>query len=110
MSANERRRAILEAMCRRRHDTRENLAFEFGVSKRTIENDVLMLSTEYPIYTSQGNGGGIHVVEGYRLDRNYLSDEQTELLERLSVGLSGDDAKVMRSILTAFSLKKKKEK
>lgn len=31
VTANERRRAILETLCRRRRDTRENLAFEFGV-------------------------------------------------------------------------------
>lgn len=30
VTANERRRAILETLCRRRRDTRENLAFEFG--------------------------------------------------------------------------------
>lgn len=110
MSANERRRAIIEAMCERRYDTRENLAFEFGVSKRTIENDVLMLTREYPIYTSKGNGGGIYVMEGYRLDRKYLSEEQTELLKRLSAGLTEGDAKVMESILKTFSLKKHQKK
>ena len=35
VTADERRRAILEALCVRRHETRENLAFEFGVSKST---------------------------------------------------------------------------
>lgn len=43
MTAAERRQAILEALCMRRHETRENLANEFGVSKRTIEYDVLNL-------------------------------------------------------------------
>ena len=41
MSANKRRRAILEALCERRFDTEVNLAFEFGVSKRTIATDIL---------------------------------------------------------------------
>lgn len=40
MTASERRMALLEVLCLRRHETRENLAFEFGVSKRTIEYDV----------------------------------------------------------------------
>lgn len=111
MSANERRKAILEVMCERRYDTRENLAFEFGVSKRTIENDVLMLSLEYPIYTTRGNGGGIRVAEGYRLDRKYLTDKQSELLERLSAGLSGEDLEVMNTIFKTFRLSKdRKEK
>lgn len=106
MTPNERRRAILEALCSRRHDTRENLAFEFNVSKRTIEYDVLQLSLTYPIYTSQGNGGGIHVVDGYQLDKCYLSDKQTALLESLMQTLSDEDEKTMKSILKAFSLPK----
>lgn len=109
MSANERRKAILEAMCERRHDTRENLAFEFGVSKRTIENNVLMLSLEHPIYTIRGNGGGIHVAEGYRLDRKYLTDKQSALLERLSIGLSGEDLEIMNSIFKTFRLNKQRK-
>lgn len=39
-ASKERRRAIMEVLCARRHETRGNLAFEFGVSKRTIEYDV----------------------------------------------------------------------
>ena len=50
-------------MCFRRFDTVANLAFEFGVTDRTIRNDILTLSLEYPIYTTKGNGGGIHVDE-----------------------------------------------
>ena len=110
MTASERRRAIIEALCIRRHDTRENLASQFGVTKRTIENDVLVLSLEYPIYTLQGNGGGIYVEEGYRLDRQYLSDEQSELLELLLPQLSGEQAEIMKSILKKFKLNKHTEK
>ena len=36
MTVSERRRAILIALCNRRFDRRENLANEFGVSKRTM--------------------------------------------------------------------------
>ncbi|MFR2460568.1 MAG: HTH domain-containing protein [Christensenellaceae bacterium] len=46
MTANERRKRILEVLCLRRSDTRENLANEFGVSSRTIERDVATLSLE----------------------------------------------------------------
>lgn len=106
MTPSERRRAILEVLCSRRHDTRENLAFEFNVSKRTIEYDVLQLSLMYPIYTSQGNGGGIHVVEGYQLDKCYLSDKQAALLESLIHSLSDEDTKTMKSILKVFVLPK----
>lgn len=109
MTANERRRAILEAVCARRHETRENLAFEFGVSKRTIEYDVVRLSQDYPIYTQQGTGGGIYVTEGYRLDGKYLTEPEQQLLERLGTGLTGEDKTMLESILKKFSLPIKKE-
>ena len=41
MTASERRNAILEVLCFRRFDTVANLAFEFGVTDRTIRNDIL---------------------------------------------------------------------
>lgn len=105
MTASERRNAILEVLCLRRHETRENLAFEFGVSKRTIEYDILMLSLEYPIYTTQGNGGGIHVVDDFRLGKTYLKSEQQALLERLLPELGEEDAEIMKAILKTFGLK-----
>lgn len=105
MTSNERRNAILEVLCMRRFDTLENLAFEFGVSKRTIRYDIEILSLTYPIYTVQGNGGGIHVDDQYRLGKNYLKAEQQELLERLLPGLKGKDAEVMESIIKTFGLK-----
>ncbi len=109
MSASERRRAIIEALCQRRHDTRENLASEFGVTKRTIENDVLALSLDYPIYTVQGKGGGIYVEKNYRLDRKYLTDEQAGVLEELCATVSESQATVLASILKTFKLQKHNE-
>ncbi len=105
MTASERRNAILEVLCLRRFETVNNLAFEFDVTERTIRNDILTLSLEYPIYTIQGNGGGIRVDENFKLGRSYLKDEQQELLERLLPELKGKDAEVMKSILKAFGLK-----
>ena len=106
MTANERRRQILDKLCARRYDTRENLATEFNVTMRTIERDILTLSLEYPIYTVQGNGGGIYVEEWYRQDGKYLTDEQSALLEELLPQLTGKQAEVMQSILKTFKLNK----
>ena len=50
----------------------------------------MILSLEYPIYTAQGNGGGIYVDKNFRLGRVYLKNEQQELLERLLPGLDGE--------------------
>ena len=54
MTATERRQAILEALCERRRETVENLAYEFSVSTRTIKRDILELSLSYPVYTVSG--------------------------------------------------------
>ena len=106
MTAAERRQAILEASCVRRHDTRENLAFEFGVSKRTIEYDVLELSLTYPIYTTQGNGGGIHVVDGFHLDKPRLNEKEVALLSKILPTLTGEDKKTMSEILKKYGGKR----
>lgn len=106
MRASERRRAILEVLCQRRQDTRENLAQEFGVSLRTISNDIEILSLTYPIETKRGKyGGGVRVIDGYRLDRKYLTSIQQCLLERLANALYGEDRNILESILRDFTLK-----
>ncbi|WDC85754.1 HTH domain-containing protein [Caloramator sp. mosi_1] len=68
MGPNERRMQIIEALCRRRQDTMKNLAFEFGVTERTIRNDINILSLSYPIETIRGNGGGVRIMDGYKLN------------------------------------------
>ena len=106
MTAAERRQAILEALCVRRHDTRENLAFEFGVSKRTIEYDVLELSLSYPIYTIQGHGGGIFVDDDFYLHKAYMTEQQLGLLEEILPTLSGKKREIMQSILFSYGGRK----
>ncbi|MGF7185301.1 putative DNA-binding transcriptional regulator YafY [Desulfitispora alkaliphila] len=105
MGPNERRMKIIEALCRRRQDTMSNLATEFGVSTRTIKNDIDTLSLSYPIETIRGrHGGGVKVTDGYYLNRKYLKPQQQELLERLYTNLSGSDLEVMDSIIKDFAL------
>ena len=104
MTASERRNAILEDLDMRRYEKVSNLAFQYGVTTRTIRNDILILSLEYPIYTAKGNGGGIYVDKNFRLGKVFLKSEQQELLERLLPGLDGKDAEVMKAILKTFGL------
>ncbi len=107
MTATERRQAILEVLCLRRHETRENLANEFGVSKRTIEYDVLNLMLTYPVYTVQGNGGGIYVTDNFRLDRPRMNEKQTALLQKVLLTLSGEDKETMQNIINIYGGRKK---
>lgn len=107
MTASERRQAILEVLSLRRHETRENLAQEFGVSKRTIEYDVLELSLSYPVFTTQGNGGGIYVTDNFRLDRPRMNEKQTALLQKVLLTLSGEDKETMQNIINIYGGRKK---
>ena len=102
MNANERRRQILEVLCERRFDTISNLMFEFSVSRATIKRDIQELTLSYPIYTTLGNGGGDHVLDGYRSGKQYLTKEQKNLLEKLATRLTGEDFQTMQSILKKF--------
>lgn len=101
-STTERRQSLLEIICERRFETIDNLAFEFGVERRTIRRDIELLSISYPIYTTKGVGGGVHIMDGFRLGMKYLNAEQTEFLERISKNLTGKDFKTAQMILTTF--------
>lgn len=104
MSAEERREAIIDILCSRRHETIANLAFEFHVSRHTIEKDVLHLSLRYPIYTSKGTGGGVHVMEGrtIRQNRKFLTEEQLIFLQSLLPKLSKHEAEILTSIIRTY--------
>ncbi|MBQ7921495.1 MAG: HTH domain-containing protein [Clostridia bacterium] len=105
MRPNERREAILKALCRRRQDTIVNLANEFGVSIRTIKYDIDELTLSHPIETIRGRyGGGVKVADGYYIGRKYLKPRQRELLLRVQTELSDEDAILMQSILDDFTL------
>jgi len=105
MGPNERRLEIMETLCLRRHETMENLAFEFGVSVRTIRNDIDHLSLSYPLETVRGRyGGGVRVMDGFYMNRKYLNPEQKDLLEHLRTSLSGTDLSIMNTILKDFAL------
>ena len=103
MSPNERRQELLETLCRRRKDTYDNLAHEFGVSKRTIRYDVEILSCSYPIETVSGNGGGVKIADWYHLNRKALNPAQVALLKKLGAQLQGEDLATLNSIISDFA-------
>ncbi len=109
-SAIERRQQVLEAISDRRTERIENLASEFGVSRRTIERDILVLSCSYPIVTVQGADGGVRAMDGWYVTRRYLNDDQEALLRSLLPGLQPDQQETMQRILSAFAKPSVKEK
>lgn len=106
-SALERRQELFEVMCECRHDTIDNLAFQFGVDRRTIERDIELLSLSRPIYTTKGTGGGVHIVDGYRYGNKYLTEEETEFLEGVATRLTGSEFVQMQKIINRFRTPKR---
>jgi predicted DNA-binding transcriptional regulator YafY len=61
--------------------TARELASRFGVSTRTIYRDIDMLSSSgVPVYMNKGNGGGIHLLENYTLNRAIFSERESKNL------------------------------
>ena len=101
MSTNERRQRLLEVLCIRRHDTYDNLAHEFHVSKSTIRRDIAALTRYYPIITASGRyGGGVWIEEGFHLKhRPTLNSKQAAVLISVRNESVGERREVLNSII-----------
>lgn len=61
--------------------TAPELAERFEVSRRTINRDIEALcKAGIPISTEQGVGGGIRIMEGYRMDRTILTSKDMQMI------------------------------
>lgn len=118
MGTTERRREIMKILCRRQHETMSNLASELGVSIRTIQRDVETLSITEPIYTRTGkHTGGVYVVEGYSIDRLYMTETELSVLKKLYISsdknvllLTNDEKKILQGLISQYSKPKLKTK
>lgn len=100
MGTAERRREIIKILCRRRHETLSNLASEFGISERTVQRDIVALSSSFPLYTRSGKyGGGVYVLDGFVMERMYMSTKEISLLQKLYLAATKDS-----SLLSACEL------
>ncbi len=111
MGTAERRYKIMKILCRRRYETIRNLASEFGVSMRTIQRDIETLSRSEPIYTQSGKyDGGVYVVEGYSMDRMYMTDAELGVLQKLYIAtdkvpslLTEEERKLLSALISLYS-------
>lgn len=116
MGTAERRYEIMKILCRRRYETIRNLASEFGVSARTIQRDVEILSRTEPIYTQFGKyGGGVYIVEDYSMDRIYMKDSEVDVLQKLYIAadeskslLTDDEKNLLKLLISQYSKPKSK--
>lgn len=61
--------------------TAPELAEHFEVSKRTILRDIdALCQAGIPIATTQGTGGGIRIMDGYRMDRTVLTSKDMQMI------------------------------
>ncbi|PWM71875.1 MAG: DNA-binding transcriptional regulator [Bacillota bacterium] len=106
----ERLIGVLSILLQREKVTIPELAEQFEVSRRTIQRDMETLCRAgIPICTTQGAGGGVSIMEGYRVDRTVLTAPEmqailaglrsldsvsgtrryAQLMEKLSAGTGG---------------------
>lgn len=75
----ERLIGILSILLQKEHVTAPYLAEQFEVSRRTINRDIETLcKAGIPIATRQGTGGGISIMENYRIDRTVLTQGEMQ--------------------------------
>lgn len=72
---------ILSVLLQEEKVTAPELAQKFEVSRRTINRDIEALcKAGIPIQTTQGTGGGIQIMEGYRMDRTLLTSRDMQMI------------------------------
>lgn len=72
---------ILSILLQEEKTTAPELAERFEVSKRTINRDIEDLcNAGIPICTTQGVGGGISIMDGYKMDRTILTSKDMQMI------------------------------
>ncbi len=77
---------IVYLLMERSPRTADDLARRMEVSSRTIRRDIDALSAAgVPVYMARGKGGGVHLMDGYVLNKSLISDqEKDDILAALS--------------------------
>ena len=82
--------AILSVLLNREQVTAPELAKRFEVSRRTVNRDIEALNRAgIPVVTRQGAGGGIRIMDGFRMDRTVLTSRE---MQAILSGLRGLDS------------------
>ncbi len=70
---------ILSILLQKDKVTAPELAEHFEVNRRTISRDIEELcKAGIPIVTTQGQGGGISIMDGYKMDRTLLTNKEMQ--------------------------------
>lgn len=72
---------ILSVLLKQDRVTAPELAEKFEVSRRTINRDIEDLCRAgIPVVTTQGVGGGIRIMDGYKMDKTLLTSKDMQMI------------------------------
>ncbi len=103
-----RRLEIISILAAKGHTTMRELAWELEVSRRTIMNDVIALSFDYPVYTKPGEGGGVFITENYKPYANTLTLTEQKTLCGLYDKAEGKEKEILFRIIHKYGADKLK--
>jgi len=103
MSVVARQFRMVYLLLERGRMTAGELAEKLEVSPRTVLRDVDALSAAgVPVYTTQGAGGGVALLDGYVLDRAAFTDEEQRQLLTALQSLPGQEGEQALTKLSAL--------
>ena len=106
MDTAHRRMEIISILCAKGHMTMRELAWELDVSRRTIMNDIIALSFDYPVYTKPGEGGGVFITENYKPYTNTLTLTEQKTLCGLYDKAEGKEKEILFRIIHKYGADK----
>ena len=106
MDTAHRRMEIISILSVKGHITARELAWELGVTIRTIHHDIFALTFDYPIYTKPGCGGGVFITENYKPYTNTLTETELETLCRLYGKAEGKEKEILFRLIHKYGADK----
>ena len=98
----------LEFLRKERDLSQEQFGKLMNVSRQTIMNDIVFLSSRLPIITTKGTGGGIFLNSDFDGPKEYLNSEEEQLLLKLCEIVTSKDKMILSNIINKFSVPKDK--
>lgn len=77
-----------------------------GLYGKKQGHDVVALSFDYPIYTKQGEGGGVFITKDYKPYGNTLTQTELETLTKLYRRAKGKEKEILYRIIHKYGVDK----
>ena len=108
LNSVERYNAIKNILETRGHEKISNLAFELGVSERTIRRDIDNLSLTEPIYTQKGKYGGVFIMN--TKGKKVFTQDESQVINKICLAykkqknglLSEVESKILDNIMDKY--------